>query len=161
LAEGIAPSLLRHRRARRYGAGVSEDATPDGPEVELARGVLRAWEHRDVDWLVEHSTPDVELRPFMWTDLPFRGVDGTTAFVQEYLAARTPLRVEVERVRQAADPVALDVRVRGHLHMSDADFDEHPTFVFWVRDGKLARYEGHIDPAAIADATARSLPGGG
>jgi ketosteroid isomerase-like protein len=140
---------------------MSPDPASGGPEVELAHGVLRAWEHRDLDWLVEHSTPDVELRPFMWTDLPFRGIDGTTAFVNEYLAARTPLKIEVERVRQPADPVALDVRLRGHLHMSNVDFDDHPTFVFWVRDGKLARYEGHLDPAAIEEATARSDPDGG
>ena len=140
---------------------MSPDTTPDGPGVDLARGVLRAWEHRDLDWLVEHSTPDVELRPFMWTDLPFRGIDGTTAFVREFLTVRTPLKIEVERVRKAADPVALDVHLRGHLHMSHADFDEHPTFVFWVRDGKLARYEGHIDPVAIEEATARSLADGG
>jgi ketosteroid isomerase-like protein len=137
---------------------MSGDTTPAGPAIDLARGVLRAWEHRDLDWLVEHSTPDVELRPFMWTDVPFRGIDGTTEFVKEYLAVRTPLTIEVERVRKAADPVALDVHLRGHLHMSNADLDEHPTFVFWMRDGKLARYEGHVDPAAIEDATARSLP---
>jgi ketosteroid isomerase-like protein len=139
---------------------VSPGTSADGPEVTLAHGVLRAWERRDLDWLVEHSTPDVELRPFMWTDLPFRGIEGTTAFVKEYLAVRTPLKIEVERVRKAADPVALDVHLRGHLHMSDADFDEHPTFVFWVRDGKLARYEGHVDPAAIEEAAARSLADG-
>ena len=136
---------------------MSPDTPPAGPEVDLARGVLRAWEHRDLDWLVEHSTPDVELRPFMWTDVPFRGVDGMTKFVKEYLAVRTPLTMEVERVRQAADPVALDIHLRGHLHMSNADFEDHPTFVFWVRDGKLARYEGHVDPAAIEEATARPL----
>jgi ketosteroid isomerase-like protein len=152
---------LRHPCPWRYGPAVSPDATPDGPEVELARGALRAWEHGDLDWLVEHATPDVELRPFMWTDLPFRGIDGMTAFVKEFLAVRTPLKMEVESVRKAADPVALDVHLLGHLHMSDADLDEHPTFVFWVRDGKLARYEGHIDPAAIEEATTRSLPGGG
>jgi ketosteroid isomerase-like protein len=140
---------------------VPEDVASDGSELDLARGVLRAWEHRDLEWLVEHSAPDVELRPFMWTDLPFRGADGITTFVKEYLAVRTPLTIEVERVRKAADPVALDVHVRGHLHMSDADLDEHPTFVFWVRDGQLARYEGHIDPAAIEEATARSDPDGG
>ena len=138
-----------------------DDPGPDGSQLDLARGVVRAWEHGDLDWLVAHSTPDVELRPFMWTDLPFRGADGITAFVTEYLAVRTPLRIEVERVRRAADPVALDVHVRGHLHMSNADLDEHPTFVFWVRDGKLARYEGHIDPDAIEEATARPDPGGG
>ncbi|HEV7460009.1 MAG TPA: nuclear transport factor 2 family protein [Solirubrobacteraceae bacterium] len=138
-----------------------DDPAPDGSQLDLARGVVRAWEHRDLDWLVANSTPDVELRPFMWTDLPFRGADGITAFVTEYLAVRTPLRIEVERVRRAADPVALDVHVRGHLHMSNADLDEHPTFVFWVRDGKLARYEGHIDPDAIEEATARPDPGGG
>jgi ketosteroid isomerase-like protein len=137
---------------------MSPDATADGPEVELARGVLRAWMHRDLEWLLEHSTADVELRPFMWTDLPFRGPEGAAAFVKEYLAVRTPLTIEVERVRKAADPVALDVHLRGHLHMSNADLDEHPTFVFWMRDGKLARYEGHVDPAAIEEATARSLP---
>ena len=133
----------------------------DGPALELVRGVLRAWEDCDVDWLVEHSTPDVELRPFMWTDLPFRGTEGAAAFVKEYLAARTPLKIEVERVRKPADPVALDVHVSGHLHQSDTDLHDHATFVFWVRDGKLARYEGHVDPEAIEEAMARSLQGGG
>jgi len=140
---------------------VSGDANRNGAEVELARGVIRAWEHHDLEWLLEHSTSDVELRPYMWTDLPFRGTEGITVFVKEYLAVRRPLTIEVERVRKRADPVALDVHLRGHLHVSHADFDEHPTFVFWMRDGRLARYEGHIDPAAIEEATARSLAEGG
>jgi ketosteroid isomerase-like protein len=42
--------------------------------------------------------------------------------------------------------------------MSNADFDDHPTFVFWMRDGRLVRYEGHVDPTAIEEATARPLP---
>jgi len=140
---------------------VSHAPTADGPELELVRGVLRAWERRDADWLVEHSASDVELRPYMWTDLPFSGPEGARAFVNEFLAARTRLKFEIERVRRPAGPVAVDVRARGHVQMRDVDFDDHPTFVFWVRDGKLARYEGHIDPAAIEEATARSLPGGG
>ena len=140
---------------------VASERTSESPELAFAREVLRAFARRDLDWLLEHSTPDLELHPVMWTDKPFRGRSGAVAFVEEYLAARTPLRVEVERVRQAADPVALDVRLRGHLHLSDVDFDEHPTFVFWLRGGKLARYEGHADPDAIAEALSRSLPGGG
>jgi ketosteroid isomerase-like protein len=139
----------------RYGADVPPEPAFDGPELALVRAVLRAWEDCDVDWLVEHSTPDVELRPFMWTDRPFRGADGMAYFVQEYLAARTPLEIEVEHVRKPADPVALDVRLSAHLHESDADLHEHATFVFWVRDGKLARYEGHIDPARIEEAMGR------
>src|SRR5205823_3698016 len=114
-------------------------------ELALARGVLQAFERRDLDWLVERSTPDVELHPLMWTDKPFRGTSGMEAFVEEYLAVRTPLKIDVERVRQAADPVALDVRVRGHLHLSHADFDEQATFVLWIRDGRLARYEEYVD----------------
>jgi ketosteroid isomerase-like protein len=133
----------------------------DGPQLEFVRHVLRAMQDGDVDWLLAHATPDVEVRPFMWTDRPFRGPEGVRTFVDEYLAVRTPLRVDVERVRRPADPVALDVRLRGHLHSSDVDFDDHPTFVFWVREGKLARFEAHVDPVAIETATAGSLSGDG
>ena len=140
---------------------VASEHESESPELALARGVLQAFERRDLDWLVERSTPDVELHPLMWTDKPFRGRSGMEAFVEEYLAVRTPLKIDLERVRQAADPMALEVRVRGHLHLSHADFDEQATFVLWIRDGRLARYEGHVDPDAIEAAIARSLPGGG
>jgi ketosteroid isomerase-like protein len=132
----------------------------DGSELALAREILQALQELDADWLVEHAAPDVELHPLMWTDKPFRGAPGIAAFVGEYLEARTPLDVEIEHVRRSADPVALDVRLRGHLHMSNVDVDEHPTFVFWIRDGKLARYEGHVDPVALERAIDRPSAGG-
>ncbi len=129
----------------------------DSRDLELAQGIIDAWLRGDDEWLVEHSVSDVQLCPMMWTDLPFQGRDGTLAFVREFLAAYQGLRIDVKRVRQAQDPVALDVHVRAHLRESDAEFDDHFTFVFWMRDGKLIRYEGHVDEEAIAAAMARRL----
>jgi len=130
-------------------------ASPDSSETALAREVIAAWRRRDLDWLLEHSAPDVELRPLMWTGDAFRGREGLTVFVRDFLPNYERLRIDVERVRRAADPVALDVRLRAHLRESDADLDDHATFVFDIRDGKLVRYVGHVDEATIAAA----LPG--
>ncbi len=127
----------------------------DSRELELAGGIINAWLRGDVEWLVDHSADEVELCPMMWTDVPFGGSDGTIAFVREFLAAYQGLRIEVQRVRQAQEPVALDVHVRAHLRESDAEFDDRFTFVFWIRDDKLVRYEGHVDEEAIATAMAR------
>lgn len=128
----------------------------DSRELELAQGIIDAWLRGDDEWLLEHSASEV-LCPMMWTDVPFRGRDGTIAFVREFLAAYQGLRVDVKRVRQAQDPVALDVHVRAHLRESNAEFDDHFTFVFWFGDGKLVRYEGHVDEKAIAAAIAKRL----
>ena len=62
---------------------------------------------------------------------------------------------------EAIAACGVDIILSGHLHLSHADFDEQATFVLWIRDGQLARYEGHVDPDAVETAIARSLPGGG
>jgi len=134
---------------------MSAATSPDSSETALAREVIAAWRRRDLDWLLEHSAPDVELRPLMWTGDAFRGREGLTVFVRDFLPNYERLRIDVERVRRAADPVALDVHLRAHLRESDADLDDHATFVFDIRDGKLVRYVGHVDEATIAAA----LPG--
>ena len=130
-------------------------AAPDPSELALARGIVAAWSRRDLDWLIEHSAPDVELRPMMWTGDAFRGREGLTIFVRDFLPNYERLRIDVERVRRAADPVALDVHLRAHLRESDADLDDRATFVFDIRDGRLVRYAGHVDEAAIAAALPR------
>ena len=133
-------------------------ATPDSSELALARGVVSAWLRRDLDWLIEHSAPDVELRPMMWTGDAFRGREGMTAFVRDFLPNYEGLRIDVEQVRRAADPVALDVHLQAHLRESDADLDDHATFVFDIRDGRLVRYQGHVDEDAIAAALSDRPP---
>ncbi len=126
-------------------------------DLKLARGVVNAWLRGDVEWLLENSATDVELCPAMWADVPFRGREGMVAFVTELLPAYEDLTLDVERVRQAEDPVALDVHVRAHLRQSDAEFDDRLTFLFWFRDGKLVRYEGNADEQGIVAAMARRL----
>src|SRR5205823_1165649 len=128
----------RGGRLRRAGRAVNERATvrktrmpagssPDSSETGLAREVIAAWCRRDLDWLIEHSAPDVELRPTMWTGDAFRGREGLKVFVRDFLPNYERLRIDVERVRRAADPVALDVHLRAHLRESDADLDDRAT----------------------------------
>jgi ketosteroid isomerase-like protein len=133
-------------------------ASPDSSELALTRGVIAAWLRRDLDWLIEHSAPDVELRPMMWTGDAFCGREGMTAFVHDFLPNYEGLRIDVERVRRAAHPVALDVHLHAHLRESGADLDDHATFVFDIRDGRLVRYEGHVDEDAIAAALSGRPP---
>jgi hypothetical protein len=113
----------------------------DSGDVGLARGILDAWMRGDVDWVVEHSSADVEVRPAMWVDAPLRGPEGMSGFVTEVLPAYEGV-VEVEGVRRTADPVELDVRLRAHMRLSDADRDVPLLMRFWIRDGKLIRFEG-------------------
>jgi ketosteroid isomerase-like protein len=128
---------------------------PSSGDLKLAQGVIDAWAHGEVEWLLEHSAHDVEFRPMMWTDVPFRGREGTIAFVGEFLAAYKGLTIEVDSVRQAQNPVVLDVHVRAHLRESRAEFDDHFTLIFWIRDGELVLYEGHVDEEGLAAALAR------
>jgi hypothetical protein len=114
----------------------------DSGDVGLARGILDAWMRGDVDWVVEHSSADVEVRPAMWVDAPLRGPEGMSAFVTEVLPAYEGA-VEVEGVRRTADPVELDVRLRAHMRLSNADPDVPLLMRFWIRHGKLIRFEGH------------------
>ena len=55
----------------------------DSRDLEVARGVINAWLRRDVEWCANTPSADVQLRPMMWTDKPFRGRGGTVAFVTE------------------------------------------------------------------------------
>ena len=69
---------------------------------------------------------------------------------------------QTAKVHAAAWKQMFDAYLEGRAAKTGSEFvpfDEHD-YSEYV-DGKLARYEGHIDPAAIEEATARSLPGGG
>ena len=127
------------------GAHNNENRTlhSDADDVGLARGIIDAWMRGDVDWVLEHSITDVEVRPAMWVDAPLRGPEGMSAFVTEVLPAYQNRTVEVERVRRTADPVELDVRLRAHMRLSHTDLDVPLLMRFWIRDRKLIRFEGH------------------
>jgi SnoaL-like protein len=112
-------------------------------DLELAEGIVKAWLRRDVEWLLKRSVPDVELSPAMWTDVPFRGREGTIAFVMELLPAYEDLRLDVVGARHVEDRVELDVDFHAHMRDSHADLDDRFTFRFWIRDGKLARFKGY------------------
>jgi ketosteroid isomerase-like protein len=137
------------------GEDVADGKPPSSSDLEVAHGVIGAWVRRDLHWLLAHSTADVEVRPMMWTGDPFRGTEGTKAFVRGFLAAYEGLTIEVESVRRAEDPVALDVHVRAYVRQSRTQFDSRFTLVFWFRNGELVRYEGHVDEVRLAAVLAR------
>jgi ketosteroid isomerase-like protein len=75
--------------------------------VELVRQSYEAWNRGDLEWLLDHLTPDHEFRTaqlFPDTEAVYRGREGFKRFWNTFRQPWETLRIEIERV----EPVGHD-----------------------------------------------------
>jgi ketosteroid isomerase-like protein len=85
--------------------------------VELVRQGYEAWNRGDLQWMVDHVTPDFEFRTaqlFPDTDAIYRGREGLRQFWNTFQGPWETLLVEVERIEPIGDArVLVLLRFRG------------------------------------------------
>jgi ketosteroid isomerase-like protein len=85
--------------------------------VELVRQAYAAWNRGDLEWQLDHITPDFEFRTarlFPDTEGVYRGRDGFRQFWNTFREPWETLQVEVERIESIGDDRVLALlRFRG------------------------------------------------
>jgi ketosteroid isomerase-like protein len=74
--------------------------------MELARQGYEAWNRGDLQWLLDHTTPDSEFRTarlFPDTDAAYRGQEGFRQFWNTFREPWTTFLIEVERIEPIGD----------------------------------------------------------
>ncbi len=74
--------------------------------VQLVRDGYEAWNRGDLDWQLEHITPDYEFetaRLFPDTEAVYRGREGLTQFWNSFREPWETLLIEVERIEPIGD----------------------------------------------------------
>ncbi|MGA8926516.1 MAG: nuclear transport factor 2 family protein [Solirubrobacterales bacterium] len=78
--------------------------------VEIARQAYEAWNRGDLDWLLDHITPDYEWRTaqlFPDTDAVYRGQEGFRRFWNTFREPWETVLIEVERIEPIGDDQVL------------------------------------------------------
>jgi ketosteroid isomerase-like protein len=115
--------------------------------LEMAREGLRAFNDRDVEWLIANSTPDCEWYPAVAGGVqpePYRGEEGLRKFWQEHQEVWEEFVLEAEEIRDLNNHVLVfgHVRAKGRAGVAF----EHSLDALWeVRDGKFLKGRSYLD----------------
>lgn len=118
--------------------------------VQLVRRLYAALAAVDLETILEVFDPEVEIH--QTGELPwggdFRGHDGLGAFfglLREHITSA----VTIQTVFEAGDVVVQVGRTAGTVNASGATFDVEEVHLLTVRDGRVVRFEAHIDTPAM------------
>jgi ketosteroid isomerase-like protein len=116
--------------------------------VELVRQVIEAWNRGDLDWLLNHSTPEFEFRTArLFPDLEavYRGREGFRRFWNTFRPPWEYVSAEIERIESTADDRVL-VLFRFHGRGRDGvDVKRDYAQLFTLDDGMLSQVVGFAD----------------
>jgi ketosteroid isomerase-like protein len=129
--------------------------------VELVREGLEAFNQRDIDWVIAHTTPDCEWYPAVAAGVegkPFRGHAGMREFFAGLEEVWEEFQLESEEVHDLGDHVLFLGRVHA-TGASGAMFEQALDGIWEMRDGKIVRGRSYLDREQALKAAAE-LAGG-
>ena len=124
--------------------------------MTLARQGAEAFNRRDVDWVIAHSSPDVEWYPAIAGEVeaqPFRGHEGMRQFFQSLDEIWEEFRLEVEEFRDLDDHVLFLAQVRA-IGKSGVTFEQSLDGLWEFRDGMIVQGRSYLDRAEALEAAA-------
>ncbi len=131
------------------------------PHVELVRRLYAALDAVDLETILELFDPEVEVH--QTEELPwggdFHGHDGLGRFFG-LLRENITSKVTIQAVYAAGDEVVQIGRTAGTVNANGAPFDVQEMHLLTVRDGKVVRFEAHIDTPEMLQAL-RATPRSG
>jgi len=122
--------------------------------VETVRRSFEAFNARDVDALVDLSTPDSEWLPFraQLEGMVYRGHEGIRRFVGDMDDDWEGFRIDPVDFHDRDERVAVVGRVTALGRGSSVEIDSRAGFVFELRDARICRLVSYSDPdAALED----------
>jgi ketosteroid isomerase-like protein len=128
--------------------------------VDTVRRSLDAYAARDVESMLSFVDPNGELYSAIIGGAEgrvYRGHAGFRSWFAETQVAFEELRTELTEFRDLGDRVLGFGRVRARGRESGVELDSATGWLFTLRDGKIVRAEGYLDPAKALEAA--GLPG--
>jgi ketosteroid isomerase-like protein len=114
---------------------------------EFARDIIEAYRRGDLDWLLDHTDPDVEIVqvPEIPDARTYTGRDGMVDALLDWPRQWEDFRIEPERIF-APDPENLVVKAihGGRPHSMDIEVEAEIMFVFHVPDGLVTRWDMYL-----------------
>jgi ketosteroid isomerase-like protein len=115
--------------------------------VELVRRIYDRWAEGDFRAGRELLDPNVTT---VWAqEFPtagiYRGPEGHASAMREWLSAWTDFRLEAERFVDLGDSVVVPFVVRARGRESGADVERRWAHVWTLHNGRLVRFEVHLD----------------
>jgi len=129
LVRGLYVELTSESSARDFERRLTDDA-------------LGRFLDPEIEWVpVSHSLLAVES---------YRGFDGVRRFWGEFLSAWETYRVELLRLHDAGDRVAVVVRIVGRTH--ELEVEETRSSLLTIRAGRVVHVESFANPEDAAEA---------
>jgi ketosteroid isomerase-like protein len=125
-------------------------------DVELVLEGYAAWNRGDLQWLLDHGSPDYEWRPtqlFPGIDAVYRGHAGMEKFWSTLREPWESLRIEVDRVEDLGDAVLALFTFHGKGRDSGAEVTLRLANVFRYRDGVAVEGVSYGDWDSALEAT--------
>jgi ketosteroid isomerase-like protein len=116
-------------------------------DVELAREAVRAFNKRDVEWLIDHATEEQEWYPAITTGVegkPFRGHAGVRQFFSELDEVWEEFSLAPEEIRDLGDAILILGQVRARAR-NGVEFEQSLDGVWEVRDHKIVSGRSYLD----------------
>ena len=117
--------------------------------IELASRALDAWNRRDLRWLQENATADIEFVPAIAATVDGSSVHGPEELIR-FLEAMDEswesFRIEVEEFRLIGDQVVGRGRVLAKGRGSGVELDQPLGSLLSFEGDKIARLQSYLDP---------------
>ena len=118
------------------------------PDVEeLARGIIEAYRRGDLEWLLEHTEPDVEIVqvPEIPDAQTYTGHDGLVDALLDWPRQWEDFRIKPERIFAPDHENLIVMAIHGgRPHSMDIEVEAEIVFVFHVRSGLVARWDMYL-----------------
>jgi ketosteroid isomerase-like protein len=114
-----------------------------GPNAEITRRCVDAWNPRDVEALLALSDPEIEFVNSSTAVEPGtrHGYDRITAVLRTQWEFLTDGRMEIDRIYDRGERVIVLCRASRRMPGSDARLEDQGLGSFTIRDGKVVRVE--------------------
>jgi uncharacterized protein len=119
-------------------------------DLEKIEELYKAQEKRDLRSIIMLMSQDVEI--IQSNELPwgghFTGHDGVKKFLGA-LAEHIDSQVQIERMIDAGDKIAVIGRTVGEAKKTKLEFDVPIVHIWTMREGQVVRFEPYIDNATM------------
>jgi ketosteroid isomerase-like protein len=119
-------------------------------DVEKIEELYRAQQKRDIRSILMLMSEEVEI--MQSSELPwgghYTGHDGVKNFLTK-LTEHIDSQVQVERMIDAGDKVAVVGRTAGKARKTNLEFDVPIVHIWTMREGQVVRFEPYIDNATM------------
>lgn len=110
--------------------------------MELVQHFYAAWERGDMEWILDHSDPEIEIvqPPEVPDAKSYRGREGVLQSFEDWPKQWEEFRAELIQTIDVDEDRVISVN-RQYLRARDIDLKEELAFLHTMQDGRLTRVD--------------------